>query len=327
MVDWIGDAGRRKIRNATCTVVGCGALGSASSNLLVRCGFGKVKIVDRDFVELANLERQALFTEDDVLMMKPKATAAAERLTKVNSHVKVVAQVLDLNPRNAESVLEDADIVLDGTDNLETRYLINDVCAKRRIPWIHGACLGTTGIIYNVLPDGPCFRCLYVNPPEPGRIPTCETEGILPSVPQIVGALQASEAVKIICGSDNVTRDLVHVELGSLTLETVTVERSPECPTCLGHTFEYLEEKMSTTGVSLCGRNAVHVTPHPEVKVDLANLEKRLEKAGDVSYKGFLLSFRKGDHELVVFPDGRVIVRGTKDVGVARSLYSKYIGS
>lgn len=326
LVDWIGEGGRSKIRGATCAVIGCGALGSASSNLLVRYGLGTVKIIDRDFVELSNLERQTLFTEEDAMMMKPKALAAGEKLARVNSDVKLVTEVKDLNPRNAENLLEDVDVVIDGTDNLETRYLINDLCVKRRKPWVHGACLGTTGLCFNILPDGACFRCLYPEPPETGRIPTCETEGILPSVPQVVAAIQSSEAIKIICGSEHVTRDLIQIDLESLAFRTIAVKKSEECPTCVGKRFEYLERESSTIGLTLCGRNAVQITPYPETRVDLASLEKKLERVGKVSYKGFLLGFRKGDSELVIFPDGRTIVKGTRDVGVAKSLYSKYIG-
>jgi adenylyltransferase/sulfurtransferase len=327
LVQWIGETGRQEIREVSCTVIGCGALGSASSNLLVRSGFGKVKIIDRDFVELSNLERQTLFTEDDALSMRPKALAAASRLKTVNSEIEITAHVTDLNPRNAESMLEDADIVIDGTDNLETRYLINDVCVKKGIPWVHGACLGTAGVCYTVLPEGPCFSCLYGKGPEPGRVPTCDTEGILPSVPQIVGALQASEAIKIACRSDNLARELIRIDMDTLTFETTKVDRSSSCTTCAGRHFEYLSKKVTTLGLVLCGRNAVQITPYTETEVDLQSLEKKLEKTGDVSYKGFLLCFRTGGHELVVFPDGRAIVRGTKDVGVAKSLYSKYIGS
>jgi adenylyltransferase/sulfurtransferase len=327
LVDWVGETGRKKIRAATCTVVGCGALGSASSNLLVRCGFGTVKIVDRDFVEPSNLERQAIFTEEDAHQMKPKALAAADRLAEVNSEVAILAEVADLTPRNAEDIVGDANIVIDGSDNLETRYLINDVCVKKHIPWVHGACLAATGICFNVLPDGPCFRCVYRDAPGPGRVPTCETEGILPSIAQTIGALQVSEAIKIVCGSNNAARDLIHIDLTSPTLEKVRIERSAECPTCAEHNFEYLKRKKSEMGLTLCGRNAVQITPRPEVKMDLLSLEKKLEKVGEVSYKGFLLCFQKGDHELVVFPDGRTMVKGTKNVSVARSLYSKYIGS
>ena len=327
LIDWVGETGRKKVGRATCAVIGCGALGSASSNLLVRCGFGTVKIVDRDYVELSNLERQSIFTESDASQMKPKALAARDSLAGVNSDVKIVAEVADLTPRNAEALLGDADVVIDGTDNLETRYLINDVCVKRGIPWIHGACLATTGIYFSVLPDGACFRCVYPDAPGPGRVPTCETEGVLPSIPQVIGALQVSEATKVVCGSGNITRDLIHVNLDPLTLENVAVERSNQCPTCAKMTFEFLSKKSGEIGLTLCGRNAVQITPPSETTVDLEGLQKKLEKVGEVSYKGFLLGFKRGDHELIIFPDGRTMVKGTKDVGVARGLYSKYIGS
>jgi adenylyltransferase/sulfurtransferase len=224
-------------------------------------------------------------------------------------------------------MLEGSDVVIDGADNLETRYLINDVCVKNGIPWVHGACLGSAGICFNVLPGGPCFRCLYGKGPEPGRVPTCETEGILPSVPQMVGTLQASEAIKIVCRSDNITRDLINIDLDALTFDAIRVGQSSDCPACKGRQFEYLDRRMNTLASALCGRNAVQITPYPEAQVDLQSLGRKLESAGNVSYRGFLLSFKKQDHELVVFPDGRTIVKGTKDVGVARSLYSRYVGN
>ncbi len=326
-MEWIGEEGRRKIRKASCAVVGCGALGSASSNLLVRYGFGEVRIIDRDYVELSNLERQVLFDENDARVMRPKATAAEDRLSAVNSEVRVTGIVRDLNPRNAERLLAGVDVVIDGLDNMETRYLVNDVCVKKGIPWVHGACLSSGGMVYNVLPEGPCFRCLYPSVPEPGRIPTCETEGILPSVPQLVGAIQASEAVKIVCGSENITKRLLRIDLDQSEFETLTVERQTTCPTCAKHFFEYLEGVASSSGVALCARNAVHIAPMREAGLDLESLKEKLSDAGEVYFAGYLLSFKKGSHELVIFPDGRAIVKGTRDVGFAKGLYAKYIGN
>jgi molybdopterin/thiamine biosynthesis adenylyltransferase len=327
LVDWIGEEGRRKIRKACCAVIGCGALGSASSNLLVRYGLGEVRIIDRDFVELSNLERQILFDESDARMLKPKATAARDRLSAVNSEVRITGIVKDFNSRNAEELLAGVDVVIDGLDNMETRYLVNDVCVKKSIPWVHGACLSSAGIVYNVLPEGPCFRCLYPSHPGPGGTPTCETEGILPSVPQLVGAIQAAEAVKIVCGSENVTKRLLRIDLDQGEFEALTVERLSTCPACGSRLFEYLEGAKASSGVELCARNAVHIAPAREIELDLDSLKEKLSEAGEVSFAGYLLSFRKGNHELVIFPDGRAVVRGTRDVGFAKGLYSKYVGN
>ncbi|TET45175.1 hypothetical protein E3J62_08205 [candidate division TA06 bacterium] len=327
LIDWIGDSGREMIKKSSCTIIGCGALGCASSNLLVRFGFGSLKIVDRDFVELPNLERQILFDENDARMMKPKAIAAAEKLSSVNSEVRVNGVVTDVNSGNIDKILADCDLVVDGTDNLETRYLINDTCVKHKIPWVHGACLSSSGMSFNILPGGPCFRCMYAVAPELGRTPTCETEGILTSVPQLVGAIQATEAVKIICKSENISRRLIHVDLAAGTFEAIAVERSESCPACVKGHFEYLGKERTSSAVSLCGRNSVQIVPANETTVDLKALEKKLKTVGDVSHMGYLLNFKKEGHELVVFPDGRAIVRGTSDIGLAKSLYSRYIGN
>lgn len=326
-IDWIGESGLEKIRASSCVVVGCGALGSASSSLLVRYGFGSLKIVDRDFVEVSNLERQTLFDENDARMMKPKAAAAAEKLSAVNSQVEVTAQVVDLNPGNIEQILEGTDVVVDGLDNLETRYLLNDFCVKNRIPWVHGACLSSVGMCFNILPDGPCFRCIYPSAPAPGRAPTCETFGILPSVPQTVGAIQAAEAVKIVTCARNTSKQLIRMDLTDNTFEKIDVERADDCPTCRKGQFTYLAGDKTSSGIALCGRDAVQIVPSVQAKVDLAGLENRLREFGEVSHRGYLLHFKKGDHELIVFPDGRAIIKGTQKIGVAKSLYAKYIGN
>lgn len=327
LIDWIGESGQKIIKKSSCLIIGCGALGCASSNLLVRYGFGSIKIADRDFVDLPNLERQTLFDENDARMMKPKAMAAEEKLSAVNSEVKVDGVVTDVNSGNIDRILADCDLIVDGTDNLETRYLINDACVKHKIPWIYGACLSSSGMSFNILPGGPCFRCMYVSAPDPGRTPTCESEGILPSVPQVVGAIQAAEAVKIACMSKNISRGLIHVDLAAGTFKTIAVERSDSCPACAKGHFEYLRKEKTSSAVSLCGRNSVQIVPANETTIDLKTLEKKLEAVGKVSYMGYLLNFKKKEHELVVFPDGRVIVKGTSDIGLAKSLYSRYIGN
>jgi adenylyltransferase/sulfurtransferase len=326
-LEWVGEAGRGRVRNSSCVVIGCGALGCSSSNLLVRYGFGSVSIVDRDFVELPNLERQTLFNEDDAAVMKPKAIAAAERLSIVNTESKVTGEVADVNPGNIERMIGGASIVVDGTDNLETRYLINDACVKNGIPWVYGACLSSAGMTFNVLPGGPCFRCMYAVAPEPGRTPTCETEGILASVPQIVGAIQAAEAVKIVCKSGNISKHLIYIDVAAASFESISVKRSETCLTCGKGEFEYLNKGRASAAISLCGRNAVQILPAGEAAIDLKALEEKLKIAGEVSYKGYLLDFKKGGHELVIFPDGRAIVRGTSDIGVAKSLYARYLGN
>lgn len=326
----IGEEGQRRLRRARVVVVGCGALGSVSISLLARAGVGQLTIVDRDFLELSNLQRQLLFEESDVVAGLPKAVAAARAVERINGEVEVVPLVADVAPANVERIVAGAGVVVDGTDNLETRYLVNDACVKLGIPWVYGGAIGSSGVSMTILPaETPCFRCVFPDNPPPGTLPTCETAGVLASVVAAVAAVQWTEAVKILVG------DRRHLNHGLLYLDVWTHEyqqmsslaRAPDCPCCGRRQFDFLEARATGSTTSLCGRNAVQVSPPVPRQLDLAGLAERLRAAGTVSHNDFLVRLSLPSHELTVFADGRAIVKGTDDEKIARSLYARYVGT
>ncbi len=330
----IGDEGQRRIRESSVAVVGCGALGSVSSALMARAGVGRLRIIDRDYVETSNLQRQFLFDEDDVRDMRPKAIAAAERLQRVNRDVDVEGVVADLNPDNAVDLLSKATLILDGTDNFETRFLINDVSVRHDVPWIYTACLGSYGLMMNVLPgDTACLRCLLESAPPPGSVPTCDTAGVIGPIVSVIAGLQGAEALKYLAGRrDDMTRDLVSIDVWTGAMTRMEVPRSGgrrRCETCDGLSFEYLSGRGGRS-VTLCGRNSVQVTPETHASLDLEDLAARLSRldAGGLGVvtSRFLLRFEVEDLVVSVFPDGRAIVSGTKDPAVARGVYARFVG-
>ena len=322
----LGENGQRQLLESAAVVVGCGALGTVASEILARAGVGKLTVIDRDYVELSNLQRQFLFDEQDAADALPKAVAAERRLRRINGAIQVVGVVDDLRPRNAVELLRGADVIVDATDNFETRYLINDYSTLAGVPWIYGAAVGSYGITMPVLPDlTACFRCLYPEPPS-GMQPTCETAGVLGTVTALIASLQANAAVQILTGNTGVVRrkittvDVWHGPLRELEMPA----RDPDCPCCGARRFEWLDGQHDAP-VSLCGRNAVQI--HASGKVDLAALTDRLKDEGQVHSNGFALRFLREPYEMTVFPDGRAIIKGTTDVGVARSLYARWIGA
>lgn len=326
----IGAAGQERLRAGRVLVVGCGALGTVAVDLLARAGVGHITVVDRDFVELSNLQRQLLFDEADAAAGTPKAVAAAAAVTRINSEVEVRPVVADVTPDNVERLVEDAQVVLDGTDNFETRLLLNDVCVKRGVPWIYGGAIGSTGMSMTVLPgETPCFRCTFPRRPAAGAIATCETAGVLSSTVVIVTALQFTEVVKLLVGDrEHLNKGLVAFDVWSNQHErAIQPARNPDCPCCGLRQFEFLEARVTSRTASLCGRNAVQVSPGHPMKLDLAELGRRLDGVGPVSSSPYLVRLTVGAHELTIFPDGRAIVKGTNDVATARSLYSRYVGA
>lgn len=326
----IGSEGQRKLLASRAVVVGCGALGCASVGMLARAGVGQIVVVDRDFVETTNLQRQLLFDEADAREGLPKAVAAARAVARINSGVKVEPVVADLSPANVERFLAGADVVLDGTDNFETRYLVNDACVKLGLPWVYGGAIGSSGMSATIIPgESACFRCVFPDAPPPGTMGTCETVGVLASIVAAVSAVQWTEAVKILVGDrEYLNRGLVVFDLWAHDYDKVgPLSRRPECPCCGQRRFEYLEAEATSRTTSLCGRNAVQVSPALPRRLDLAALARRLEPAGTVSANGYLVRLAVGEHELTVFPDGRAIVKGTHDESVARSLYARYVGT
>ncbi len=322
----IGQEGQRRLSAARAVIVGCGALGTVHASLLVRAGVGEILIVDRDYVEPSNLPRQALFVERDAEEGIPKAVAAARVLRDVNSAGKVVPVVRDLTPSNAEELLSSADVILDGTDNYETRFLINDVAVKHGVPWVYGAAVGTRGACMAVLPGcTACLACMFPRPPA-SRQPTCDTAGVLNAATTLIGSLQVAEASKILVGRpEAVVARLVSYDAWSGERSSVRSDRrDPECRVCAGREFPYLAAT-TPKAARICGRDAIQM-PGRDTPLDLDGLARSLVLLGEVRAGEGLLRFRCPPYELTVFEDGRTIVKGTQDAGVARSLQARYVG-
>lgn len=300
-------------------------MGTLQAEILVRAGVGRLTLIDRDFVELSNLHRQFLFSEKDAADGVPKAVAAAAKLGKMNSSVTVEAHVADLEPRSIRELFDGSGLILDATDNFETRYLINDYAVETETPWIYGAAVGTYGLTMTILPgETACFRCLYPDPPE-GVQPTCETTGVLSTMTALIATMQANEALKLLSGNKNALRQTIFsTDLWTnVTRESPVPARDPDCPACGQRKLEWLAGQHRAP-VSICGRNAVQI--HAERPVDLRALEESLRLLGQVRRNEFALRFVAEPYDLTVFPDGRAIIKGTTDPGVARSVYSRYIG-
>jgi adenylyltransferase/sulfurtransferase len=324
-----GRDGQNLLAAAKVSLVGCGALGTHLAQHLVRAGVGRLRICDRDFVELNNLQRQVLFDEPDVRNNLPKAAAAAAKLAQINHEVAVEPRIVDVNPSNVESLIADADLVLDGTDNFETRFLLNDACLKLKKPWVYGGCVGADGMVLAVIPGSTaCFRCFVPDAPEPGSVATCDTAGVLGPAVGVVASLQAAEALKLLTGHrDAVAEGLVTVDVWGNRQHVFKMARNPECPACGKGRYEFLEGGASGAATTLCGRNAVQIRPAAESAIDLQALERRLAGVGSVKRNDYLLRLDADGFEITVFPDGRAIVRGTDDPARARTVYAKYVGA
>lgn len=326
----IGVAGQERLLQSRVVVIGVGALGTALASGLVRAGVGFVRLVDRDFIEEHNLQRQALFDEDDIAANLPKAVAAARKLRRVNSQVTVEPVVADVNPDNVESLIADCDLVLDGSDNFEVRLLVNDACLKHRRPWIYGAVIGLYGMTMPFIPgDGPCFRCMLTDVPPPGSTATCETAGVLGTVPQVIAALQVTEALKLLTGHpEALCRDLRYVDLWTSEVECIRLGKREEgpCPACDLGQYEFLESQEGSWATVLCGHEAVQISMRGAARVDLTRLAERLRPVGQVACNEYMLRLRADGHELTVFADGRTIVQECTDPALARALYARYIG-
>jgi adenylyltransferase/sulfurtransferase len=321
----IGSEGQQALARSTVAIAGCGALGSFQAGALARAGAGRLLLIDRDYVEWSNLQRQWLYTEEDAREARPKAAAAAAAIARINSTVHAEAVIADLSSANAEEILAAADIILDGTDNFETRYLLNDVAVKFGKPWIYGGAVGSYGIVMPVIPEKTaCFRCVY--PQAPGGVqPTCETAGVVNTVTSLVASLQVSLALRLLTG-DSPDGRITTVDVWSGALRNVpAAQRDPACACCVHHNFAALDSR-NRAPVSLCGRNAVQIHERRR-PLDLAELRDRLAPLGDVRANEFALRFFLPDYEMTIFPDGRAIVKGTTDPGLARSLYARYVGA
>lgn len=358
-----GEAGQKKLLASTALVVGCGALGTVIANMLARAGVGHLIIVDRDFIEMTNLQRQVLFDESDVANAIPKAEAAKNKIAQINSQVKVTAVVEDVNHTNMEKLAcgdysdgKPVDIIVDGVDNFETRYLANDCAVKHGIPYVYGGAVGTVGASYAILPHTPgsdaawethekgslatpCLRCIFEQAPPPGLNPTCDTAGVIGPAVSIVSNYQVAEALKILTGNlDRVSPTMLNLDLWANTFRQFKVARAydvGDCRCCKHRDFEFLDGKFGSSTTTLCGRNAVQLTQKEGSagggKLDFAEIAKRLESHGTVKANKFMLRADITDngenYELTLFTDGRAIVKGTKHANVAKTVYAKYVGA
>jgi molybdopterin/thiamine biosynthesis adenylyltransferase len=328
----IGESGQLKLVQSKVAILGCGALGTVQADALCRAGVGFLRIVDRDFIEESNLQRQTLFSEEDVQAGLPKAVAAQKRLRQINSQVTVDALVADVNYKNIESLVEGVDLILDATDNFETRFLLNDVAVKHRKPWIYGASVGSYGLSMTVIPhETPCLRCIFETMPPPGMSPTCDTAGVLASIVNIIASIQVAEALKILTGNlHRINRKMIYFDVWENSwkrFEIASAKEQGECPVCKMGRYEFLEGKEGSTVTTLCGRNSVQINQSGGHQLDFEHLAHRLKPLGVVHFNKFLLKFEVDAYEIAVFPDGRGIVKGTKDPNVARSVYAKYVGA
>jgi adenylyltransferase/sulfurtransferase len=326
----IGKEGQRRLAASHAVLIGCGALGAMHAEMLARAGVGRLRLIDRDFIEASNLHRQIAYSERDVEERLPKAVAAAAHINRINSEVQVQPIVKDVNYSNIEDLIRDADIVLDGADNFEVRFLLNDAAVKLGKPWVYGAAVGAYGVQMTVIPNQtPCLRCVFLEMPPPGTSPTCDTAGVILPIIATVSAYQVTEAIKILTGQfDKLHRSLLQFDLWQSQFTRLNLrDRMADCPTCQQRKFEFLTAQGGQLVTTLCGRNAVQITPAVPHQIDFAELADQLRDVGEVSYNRYLLKLKTAEHEITVFKDARGVIKGTDDPGVARSLYARYIGT
>jgi molybdopterin/thiamine biosynthesis adenylyltransferase len=323
----LGEAGQKRLLAASAVIVGCGAIGAAAANLLVRAGVGRLRVLDRDFVEPSNLQRQTLFDEADAREALPKAVAAERKLRAINSGVAVEGVVADLSPQNVEELLGGFDLILDGTDNFETRFLVNDFAVQHGRPWIYAAAVASYGVSLTIRPGiTPCLACLLESGAA-GMEETCDTVGVLGAIVNLVASLEVGEALKLLAGREDALHGrLVSCDVWSGRMQSVLVARNAECAVCARREFRYLEGE-AQPHITMCGRDSVQIHERSR-QLDLAALRARLAPTvAEVRSNEFLLRFRVPPYEMTVFTDGRAIIKGTKDPAVARSLYARYIGA
>lgn len=328
----LGNEGQQRLSSARALVCGCGALGSVAAEMLVRAGVGFVRIVDRDFVELSNLQRQVLFDEQDVAEGLPKAIAATNKLRRINSEISIDPVVADVTHHNIAKLAGDVDLILDGTDNFGTRFLLNDFAVKHGKPWVYGGCIGAEGQSMTILPgETACLACLMADAPPPGTTPTCDTAGIIAPIVGVIASIEAAEALKILSGHrETVSRRLTIVDLWDNQVRHVDLTRlrtDGDCRVCKHREFVWLSGQRGDASAVLCGRNAVQLSAPPNTSVSFDNLAARLVGTGHVQRNAFLLRLQVDSYVLTVFADGRTIVSGTNDIATARTMHARYIGA
>jgi adenylyltransferase/sulfurtransferase len=332
LFDGIGEDGQVRLAQSKAVIIGCGALGAVQAETLARAGVGELVLVDRDFVEESNLQRQIMFDESDALNRLPKAVAAASRIARVNSDIQIEPLVTDVNFENIEEIIAGSSLVMDGTDNFETRFLINDACVSSKTPWVYGAAVGSYGLTMTIVPgSSPCLRCVLELMPEPGSGPTCDTAGVIMPIVTTIASIQTAEALKLLTGqTDKLHRSLISIDLWNFqfnALDLSTFNARAECPACSRGEFEFLRGAGRQVTTTLCGRNAVQIARSGRAAIDFAAMADRLKSAGEVVFNDFLLRFRVEGYDITVFRDARSIIRGTADPAVARGLYARYIGA
>ncbi|MEZ5344519.1 MAG: ThiF family adenylyltransferase [Pyrinomonadaceae bacterium] len=326
----IGRTGQERLSDSRVLLVGCGALGASHAEMLARAGVGFIRIVDRDFVEFSNLQRQTLYSESDANERLPKAVAAKNRLSAINSEIEIDAIIADVNNSNIESFTADVDLVVDGTDNFQIRYLINDACVKLKKPWIYGAAVSSYGTSMTIIPgETPCLRCIFEEMPAAGSSPTCDTAGVIQPIISTISSIQVSEAIKILIGKkEKLHRSIVQVDSWENDWRKIkTGDPAADCKTCGLHEFEFLEASNQDFSTALCGRDAVQIQPLNSGKIDLEKLAESLNELGELKVNEYLLRINIDEFELTVFRDARAIIKGTDDPSVARTVYAKYVGS
>lgn len=325
--------GQRRVSSSRALICGCGALGTVLAGTLARAGVGNLRIVDRDFLELSNLQRQTLFDEDDLAAGLPKAVAASAKLRRINSQIAIEPIVADVDHANIGELIRGVDVIVDGTDNFETRFLLNDVSLKHGIPWVYGGCLGAEGQTMTILPgETPCLRCLMFDAPPPGTTETCDTAGILGPIINVIASIQACEALKILAGKrDAVSRSLAVIDLWDNRLRSVQLDglksASADCPACTKREFPWLDGRSGSHTAVLCGRNAVQLVFPGRDAPSLEQLAGKLSGLGRVTHNRYLLRLAVDKYQITLFADGRAIVGGTNEIAEARSAYARYIGS
>lgn len=326
----IGEEGQRCLLDARVTIIGVGATGSVLANHLARAGVGHLRLVDRDYIELNNLQRQLLYDEDDIAAVLPKAVAAARKLRRVNSQIAIQDLVLDVTATNIEGLIADADLVLDGTDNFAARYLINDACIKLGKPWVYTGVLAAYGMTMTIRPGiTPCLRCIMGEIPAPGSVPTCDTAGVLGPIVATMGSLASAEAIKLLVGKGTLNSGMIYIDLWDDTFDRFDLGGPrPDCPTCGQHEFPFLSAETGARTTALCGRDAVQVSVAGTAGVDLRALADRLQTAqvGAVQANPYLVRARIDGYEFTIFADGRAIIKGTADEALASTLYARYVG-
>jgi adenylyltransferase/sulfurtransferase len=327
----IGNEGQRKLKGARVAILGLGAIGSSAAYYLTSAGIGYLRLIDRDLVELSNIQRQILYDEKDAEEYKPKAIAAKEKLQRMNSDVNIEAIIEDFNPLTAERLVEDVDLVLEGVDNMETRFLLNEVCVKYNKPFVHGAALRDHGVVGMIIPgETPCLKCIYPGVPRPGALPTCEIVGVVGPIPGIVGAIEAMEAIKYIAGFGELLKSkLLYIDGSTFDFDSIEFKRNPSCEACVEKNFPLLTKEIKQAAITtLCGRNAVQITPKKDLKLNLKRLAEELKRNPEFEIKkvtpySLVLSYRK--YPIIISPSGRALIKNTKSEKEAKSILNKII--